>query len=123
MSVLTIFAAVSMPLPAAEVDLAYSDARPMPYYPRQAALDCVEGEVLARFIVSDSRKPASVEIVHSRPSGVFDEAVVDALGRWRVDAEPGTELEKSFEFDLGEGVHFPKLGPGITRNFGMTAVG
>jgi TonB family protein len=91
-----------MPLAASDVDLSYSEARPMPNYPRQAAIDCVEGEVLARFTVSETLEPENVQILRSTPNGVFEQVVLDALDRWLVNAEPGTELEKLFEFNLGK---------------------
>lgn len=85
---------------ATEVDLSYSELRPLPSYPRQAAIDCVEGEVLARFRVTEANGAESIEIVRSTPAGVFDQVVLDALERWTIHAEPGTELEWLFEFDL-----------------------
>ena len=84
-----------------DVDLSYSDLRPLPNYPRQAAIDCVEGEVLAKFTVSKNGGVENVEIVRSVPDGVFDQVVLDALERWTIHAPHGTELEKLFKFDLG----------------------
>ena len=91
------------PLLAAEPDLSYSEARPMPHYPRDAAIDCVEGEVLARFTVSESLEAKNVQILRSVPNGVFDEVVLDALDQWFINAKPGTEHEKLFEFNLDRG--------------------
>lgn len=94
---------VCIPLSAGEIDLSYAEKRPMPNYPRQAAMDCVEGEVLAQFTVSVSLGAEDVQILRATPSGVFDQVVLDALARWSIDAKPGTELEKLFKFDLGKG--------------------
>lgn len=91
------------PLLANEPDLGYSEARPMPHYPRDAAINCVEGEVLARFTVSETLKAENVQILRSTPKGVFDDVVLDALDLWLINAAPGTELEKLFEFNLGNG--------------------
>lgn len=92
-----------VPLLASEPDLGYSEARPMPHYPRDAALNCVEGEVLARFTVSETLEAKDVQILRSTPKGVFDDVVLDALDMWLINADPGTELEKVFEFNLGKG--------------------
>lgn len=75
----------------------------MPNYPRQAAIDCVQGKVLARFTVSESLEAADAQIPDATPRGVFEQVVLDALERWQINAEPGTVLEKLFEFDLGTG--------------------
>jgi TonB family protein len=86
---------------AQDVDLSYSWDRPLPEYPRQAAIDCVSGEVLAKFTVVEDGRVEHAEIVRSYPDGVFDQVVVEALERWTVHAAQGTELQKLFKFDLG----------------------
>jgi len=83
-----------------EVDLSYSELRPLPEYPRQPAIDCVTGEVLAQFTVLENGRVGNAEIVRSTPEGVFDQVVLEALERWTVHASQGTELEKLFKFDL-----------------------
>lgn len=100
---LSVLGLTCVPSLAAEIDLSYSEERPMPNYPRQAAMDCVEGEVLAQFTVSESLGAEDAKILRATPSGVFDQVVLDALARWSIDAAPGTKLEKLFEFDLGNG--------------------
>jgi TonB family protein len=87
--------------PGQDVDLSYSWTRPLPEYPRQAAIDCVSGEVLAKFTVVEDGRIGHAEIIRSNPDGVFDQVVVEALERWTVHAAQGTELQKLFEFDLG----------------------
>jgi TonB family protein len=84
-----------------DIDLSYSQLRPLPEYPREAAIDCVTGEVLAKFTVLENGRVGQAEIVRSSPNGVFDQVVLEALERWTVHASKGTELEKLFEFDLG----------------------
>ncbi|WP_376695517.1 TonB family protein [Wenzhouxiangella sp. EGI_FJ10305] len=75
----------------------------MPNYPRHAAIECLEGEVLAQFTVSESLEAENVKILRATPSGVFEQVVLDALARWSIDTAPGTKLEKLFKFDLGKG--------------------
>ena len=83
-----------------DVDLSFSELRPLPEYPRQAAIDCVTGDVLAKFTVSKNGRIGDAEIIRSNPDGVFDQVVLEALQRWTVHAARGTELEKLFKFDL-----------------------
>ena len=84
-----------------DVDLSYSELRPLPHYPRQAAIDCIDGEVLAEFTVSSEGGAEQVKILRSTPKGVFDQVVLDVLRQWTIHAAAGTRVEKLFEFDLG----------------------
>lgn len=76
-----------------------NEFKPLPYYPRQAAIDCIEGQVLVRFTVSENFEPTNIEILRSDPPGVFDDGVIEALALWVVHAEQGTEVEELFDFD------------------------
>ncbi len=57
--------------------------RPAPRYPLAARRRNLTGEVRVRFLVDESGHVKSVRIVDSSPSGVFDEAVRDAVSRWQ----------------------------------------
>ncbi|MCH8491428.1 MAG: energy transducer TonB [Oceanicaulis sp.] len=85
---------------AQDRDRENSQFLPLPAYPRDAAIECIQGEVLARFIVSETFQATQIEIVRSMPENIFEDVVLEALDRWVVNAEPGTEIEELFEFEL-----------------------
>lgn len=60
-----------------------------PEYPRGALLDGKEGYVTLEFTVTREGEVANVVIMEAEPRGVFEQAVRNALKRWRF--EPGTD--------------------------------
>ncbi len=66
--------------------------RPTPYYPLAALEQGIEGRVLLEFDISRSGHPVRVEAVAAEPEGVFEEAALEMMSRWRYcpleDSEP-----------------------------------
>jgi TonB family protein len=54
-----------------------------PAYPKQALEDGVQGSVRVRITVDTDGRVKSAEIIESTPAGVFDEATLAAVKRWR----------------------------------------
>lgn len=63
-----------------------------PKYPADALVDGVEGYVTLEFTVTDSGNVTDVAIAEAQPEGVFEEAVREAIRRWRF--EPARENGK-----------------------------
>ncbi|MFO7655243.1 MAG: energy transducer TonB [Candidatus Krumholzibacteriia bacterium] len=68
------------------------DSRPRPVaqpvdYPYRARQRGTEGEVTVRMLVHEDGTVSDVQILESRPPGVFDQAVLRSVPRWRF--EPG----------------------------------
>lgn len=59
--------------------------RVAPKYPRQAAVDGVEGEVQAEFTVRPDGSVADITVLGSQPEGVFDDQAIDALSQWQFE--------------------------------------
>ena len=63
--------------------------RPVPHvryepdYPRSARESRTDGYVAARYVVAGAGSVQSVEVVSSKPPGVFDQSVTDSIKRWR----------------------------------------
>lgn len=55
----------------------------MPKYPEEALKNKIVGKVLFEFGLDEKGAPKQVEIITSEPSGVFDDAVKNALSTWR----------------------------------------
>lgn len=81
---------------------------PAPRYPRQARRRHQQGAVKLRFAVDPDGSVADIEVVWSRPPGVFDRAARQALSRWRF--EPGragdgrairSHVSQVIRFELG----------------------
>lgn len=68
-----------------------TDPRPLarrePLYPHVARMRDIEGFVMVVFVVTVEGRVRDIGIVASQPAGVFDQAVIDAVSRWRF--EPG----------------------------------
>jgi len=64
-----------------------SVVRTPPQYPYRARQRGIEGSVTARFLVGLDGRTSRITILSSEPAGFFDQAVVDAVSRWRF--EPG----------------------------------
>lgn len=76
-------------------------AQAKPVMPRRALLEGLEGAVTAR-ITLKSGKVIKVDITQSRPSGLFDAAVRNAVYQYRCDTPGDTEViaTQVFEFKL-----------------------
>ena len=61
-------------------------ARAHPQYPRAALRRGVEGSVLVEFSVDENGNVVSPRVLESRPRGVFDEAALEALSKWKYEA-------------------------------------
>jgi protein TonB len=55
---------------------------PPPRYPRLARDREIEGWVRLKLLVGTNGKVVRVEVLHSRPPGVFDDAATNAVRRW-----------------------------------------
>ncbi len=80
-----------------------------PVYPRAALEDNVSGEVRVRITVDAKGKVADAVILESAPAGVFDDAALAAVRRWRfkpaeVDGQPvEASTIQSLLFKPGDG--------------------
>ena len=54
-----------------------------PQYPRQAAMDRIEGTVTMEFIVNADGTVRNVRIVAANPPGVFEQAAITAALKWK----------------------------------------
>ncbi|MCK5832009.1 MAG: energy transducer TonB [Methylococcales bacterium] len=54
-----------------------------PRYPLKAVKQRIEGYVKINFTVNEKGLPININIVKSRPKGVFERVAVDALKHWR----------------------------------------
>ena len=72
-------------------------SQPQPQYPREAARAGTAGQVVVRYTIGADGRVTDVQIVSSRPRGVFDGAVRTAVQRWRFEApgEPVTRRARS----------------------------
>lgn len=64
-----------------------------PVYPLRAQHRGQEGTVKVRFLVGLDGTVSQVSVLESEPPGVFDQAVIDAVSRWRF--EPGVLAGKT----------------------------
>lgn len=80
-----------------------------PVYPRAALEDNISGEVRVRITVDAKGKVTDTVILESAPAGVFDDAALAAVRRWRfkpaeVDGQPvETSTIQSLLFKPGDG--------------------
>jgi len=58
-----------------------------PLYPPQARMRRLEGEVQVEFVVTAEGAVTEASVVHAEPAGVFEDAVLHTVRRWRF--EPG----------------------------------
>ena len=81
--------------------VAHAHQRISPVYPKEAAENCIEGFVYFRFTVNEEGWPRDFEVLESKPSGIFDDAVQSAVVRWRYDpARSGDEVRETLEFHI-----------------------
>lgn len=71
-----------------------------PIYPEEAAEECIEGNVLLRFRVGDDGFAVDIEIIESEPPGIFDEASLKNVARWRFEVEGEEVRETTIEYRL-----------------------
>lgn len=82
---------------------AKEDFRPLAAYPRDAFVNCIEGTVDVRFMVSEERHPINVEILYSSHPDLFNPAVLNIIYHWKINEHPvGAQIEDTFLFDIGE---------------------
>lgn len=80
-----------------------------PQYPRRARVRGLQGSVGAAFTIDRQGRVRDIEVQESKPAGVFDRAVKEALAEWRFapmtrDGEPVTRrVSKVFVFNLEDG--------------------
>ena len=55
----------------------------MPNYPEAAQADRTSGWVDVEYLISPQGETSSISVIASSPSGVFDEAALDAVATWR----------------------------------------
>jgi TonB family protein len=79
-------------------------------YPPDARADGVEGYVVVRYDVSADGRVDNVRVVDAEPRGIFDEAAVQAVSRWRFrpphrdgEAQAVAGLQSRLEFALEGG--------------------
>ena len=97
------------PVPAKErPDEALPIVKVAPIYPDRAVREKIEGHVLLEFVVTETGGVRDAVVVESEPAGVFDQAALDAVGKFKykpriVDGKPaaktGVRNRFSFEFE------------------------
>jgi len=55
----------------------------MPNYPESAKADRTSGWVDVEYLISPQGETSSISVIASSPSGVFDEAALEAVATWR----------------------------------------
>ncbi len=86
--------------------------RGQPAWPHAARMMCLEGSVVVEFTVGANGWVRDAEVIHSEPPGLFDRAVLAAVGKWAymprceggytVDAEQRTAIDFVFEAEYRE---------------------
>ncbi|MEO1171657.1 MAG: energy transducer TonB, partial [Myxococcota bacterium] len=64
-------------------------SRPHPVYPSRAASRGESGSVTVQFCIDGQGKPIAPSVIESTPRGVFDQAALDAVKKWRYHPVPG----------------------------------
>ena len=54
-----------------------------PVYPVAARMEGIEGWVVVRFVVDENGRVTDVQVVKSKPKGIFESAVVKCVSQWR----------------------------------------
>jgi TonB family protein len=79
--------------------------RVQPDYPRNARWAGTEGSVTVTYRVDAAGKPVDVRIASAHPTGVFEEATLEAFRHWRFEPGSGAESAQQsqiFDFSLGK---------------------
>lgn len=74
---------------ASNASTAIPISRTPPQYPRQAAINLIEGSVTLSHRINQDGQPTDIKVVNAQPEGVFERAAIDALKGWRF-APPDT---------------------------------
>ena len=78
------------PVPASADMPATSAPKPLlrakPAYPRAALRRGVEGSVLLEFSIDANGNVVAPRVIESRPHGVFEQAALEALSKWKYEA-------------------------------------
>ena len=56
-----------------------------PTYPQKALEEGLSGSVTVDFVVDVKGEPAELRIADTNPSGVFDQAALEAIKHWRYE--------------------------------------
>ena len=79
---------------------------PQPMYPRRARSRGIEGSVKVKFTIQPNGKVSNIDILHSTPSGIFDNATRRAVAQWKfkpqlLDGKPTLRrVEQIIRFNL-----------------------
>ncbi len=79
----------SVPSPAAQLRIVPADRQLLPLlkvepqYPRRARRRNIEGSVEVEFLINQQGAVEKAQVVQSEPSGLFDEAALKAVRRWK----------------------------------------
>jgi protein TonB len=88
---------VAAPRPAANELVAIST--PQPAYPPDAARSKTSGQVVVSFTVNSDGSVSDIDIVSSRPRGVFERNVQAAVRRWKYQPIAGSQtVTRTFDF-------------------------
>lgn len=81
-------------------DMFQPPVKTQPQYPYDARIEGIEGYVVFRYNVSPTGRVIDLEIIESKPRGVFEEAIRDATARWSLPGVAGSQVERiDFRFD------------------------
>jgi TonB family protein len=104
-------ASPAAPPPSAPPQTAAGELEPLiriaPSYPAAAQARGLEGFVTVQFAVTEYGTVENASVAESAPAGVFDQAALAAIRRWRYPAAPGREaltLSERLVFNLDEAV-------------------
>jgi len=93
-------AAVAEPAPARETEIAQLLAV-NPQYPSSAASSGTEGFVEVRYTVTALGRVENATVTAAQPKGVFEQAALSAISRWRYSADEGRDaVTFSHRFDF-----------------------
>ena len=83
-----------------------------PIYPKEAAEQCIEGYVVLRYGVGEDGFATNIEVIESEPPGIFEEASLKNLARWRHEERGEGIRETTLEYkmeDCGSSAHNKSL--------------
>ncbi len=69
---------------SAKSDLVVIERQPAEY-PKKAHRKCIEGNVVVKFLITTEGTTSNIEVVSSKPEGVFEDAAVEAVEKWRFE--------------------------------------
>ncbi|RUO66977.1 TonB family protein [Idiomarina ramblicola] len=73
-----------------------------PSYPKKAVEDNIEGYVDLSFTISNDGSTTDISVVDSEPAGIFDEAVIAALERWRYPPQNDKPMTIRIQMQIGQ---------------------